>query len=109
MREQDLNALYKGSSMVADLNVEPDIEYSIDETNGADDCLMLMSMALDGLLDSAERARMEAMIAADAELADTWRQWSKVDSVFAAMPREMPVPGFTNRFEARLERKLAQQ
>lgn len=109
MREHDLNALYKGSSMMAaavDEAVEQDVETDIDD---ADECLMLMSMALDGLLDEDERARLDGMIAADPGLAETWRQWCKVDVAFVEAPRELPVAGFTNRFEARLEAKLAKE
>jgi len=103
MREDDLNALYyKGSSMV----IEPDPTPIDDEP---DDCFMLMSMALDGLLDHEERARLDSRIAADPALAEMWQQWCKVDIAFAETPRQLPVAGFTNRFEARLEQKLTRE
>jgi anti-sigma factor RsiW len=102
MREHDLNALYRGSSMV----VEPEPKSSESEV---DDCLMLMSMALDGLLDHDERTRLESRIAADPALDEMWQQWCKVDVAFVETPRQLPVVGFTNRFEARLEQKLTRE
>lgn len=102
MREHDLNALYRGSSMV----VEPEQTQS---DASMDDCFVLMSMALDGLLDHEERARLDSRIAADPVLAETWRQWCKVDVAFAEAPRQQPASGFTNRFEARLEKKIARE
>jgi anti-sigma factor RsiW len=70
---------------------------------------MLMSMALDGLLDHDERTRLESRIAADPALDEMWQQWCKVDVAFVETPRQLPVVGFTNRFEARLEQKLARE
>lgn len=102
MREHDLNALYRGSSMV----IEPGQAPVDDEP---DECLMLMSMALDGLLDHDEQARLDSRIAADPALAEMWQQWCKVDVAFAESPRQLPVAGFTNRFEARLEQKLTRE
>lgn len=71
-------------------------------TYGDDDIFMLMSMALDGMLDDDENARLKERIAADAAVADCWQQWCKVDVAFHEAPRQLPERGFTNRFEAKL-------
>lgn len=102
MREHDLNALYRGSSMVIESESMP-VE------DGADDCYVLMSMALDGMLDQQERQRLDALVAADPAVAEMWRQWQRVDAAFVETPRMLPVAGFANRFEARLETRLAKE
>jgi anti-sigma factor RsiW len=67
-----------------------------------DEALVLMSLALDGLLDEADENRLQLMLAADAGLRETWRQWQKVDTTFAAMPHAEPETGFVERFALKL-------
>jgi hypothetical protein len=72
--------------------------------NGAQgESLLLMSLALDGLLDAQEEAQLYARLEEDAALAATWRQWQRMDTLFHATTRAAPAPGFTARFEAKLE------
>ena len=104
MREHDLNAIYRGSSMAVDSVNLSDIDEPDEQ-----ECFVLMSLALDGMLDGDERARLDTMVAADPTLAEIWQQWSKVDVAFAETPRMLPAAGFTNRFETLLETKLARE
>lgn len=71
--------------------------------------LLLMSLALDGLLDAAEEERLQARLAQDAALAATWRQWQRMDTLFHATTRSEPEPGFTARFEAKLEARTRRE
>lgn len=68
-----------------------------------DDALMLMSLSLDGQLESHDEARLQLLLAADAALRETWRQWQKVDVLFAEQPRAAPEIGFGERFTLKLE------
>jgi anti-sigma factor RsiW len=83
-------------------------------TNDTDDgaqgeTLLLMSLALDGLLDGEEEERLQARVAQDAALAATWRQWQRMDTFFHAASRAEPAPGFTARFEAKLEARTRRE
>lgn len=71
--------------------------------------LALMSLALDGLLDAEEEARLHARLAEDAALAETWRRWQRMDTLFQAVTRAEPAPGFAARFEAKLEERTRRE
>ena len=68
-----------------------------------------MSLALDDLLDTNDRARFEQSLAAYPVLADTWRAWQQMDNQLADLEHVEPAPGFVNRFEARLLAQEQQQ
>ena len=74
-----------------------------DPIDAQDDALMLMSLSLDGQLESADEARLQQLLAADAGLRETWRQWQKVDVMFAELPHAVPEAGFAERFTLKLE------
>jgi anti-sigma factor RsiW len=77
-----------------------------DLENGVhDEALMLMSLALDGLLDEADENRLQLMLAGDNSLRETWQQWQRVDSTFSTLPRAVPSEGFVVRFEENLARR----
>lgn len=76
---------------------------SLDTFDAQDDALMLMSLSLDGLLESDDEARLQQLLAMDAGLRETWRQWQKVDLLFAEQPRVAPEAGFGERFTIKLE------
>ena len=63
---------------------------------------VLMSLALDGLLDPDEEVRFESHLNSYPTLAQTWRQWQIVDSQFAGAPSVATPLGFLQRFDARL-------
>lgn len=68
-----------------------------------DEARMLMSMALDGMLDAAEEERLNGWIAADAALGEEWKQWQKMDTLFTGALRCVPAAGFAERFELCLD------
>lgn len=67
-----------------------------------EEALLLMSMALDGLLSGAEKARLDTLIAEQPVVAATWSQWQKVDTLLVDAPHVLPAAGFVERFETRL-------
>ena len=76
---------------------------SPDTFDAQGDALMLMSLSLDGLLESDDEARLQQLLAMDAGLRETWRQWQKVDLLFAEQPHAAPEAGFGERFTIKLE------
>ena len=71
-----------------------------------DEALMLMSLALDGLLDSQDEARLREIMAADSGLDETWQQWQRMNRLLVSTPRVQPEAGFTLRFEQKLDRQM---
>ena len=69
----------------------------------------MMTLALDGLLDEAERAQFEEYQAQHPALAALWSEWQGLDRKLDLMPHAEPVPGFVSRFESRLAQQEAQQ
>jgi anti-sigma factor RsiW len=70
---------------------------------------LLMSLALDGLLDAAEQRRFDALLDGYPELAEEWDEWRAIDVQLASLPRSIPAPGFVDRFEQRLAAQDARQ
>ena len=71
-----------------------------------------MSLALDGLLDAQEEARLHARLAEDSALAATWRQWQRMDTLFRAVSQAdyaAPAPGFLGRFAAQLDARTRRE
>lgn len=64
----------------------------------------LMSLALDNLLDDADRARFDGLLAAYPALADEWAAWQFIDAEMEMTPAVMPASGFVGRFETHLVR-----
>lgn len=73
------------------------------EDGAQGETLLLMSLALDGLLDAEEEGRLRARLAQDAALAATWGRWQRMDTLFQATAHADPAPGFVARFETKLE------
>lgn len=63
---------------------------------------LLMSLALDDLLDADEQQRFDALLSRYPELAEEWEDWRAIDVQLASLPHACPAPGFAGRFEARL-------
>ncbi|MEZ4612782.1 MAG: hypothetical protein R2838_21490 [Caldilineaceae bacterium] len=63
---------------------------------------MLMSMALDGLLDADEQMRLDDYVAAYPALAARWDEWQMLDGQLAALPHVAPPVNFMAHFETRL-------
>jgi anti-sigma factor RsiW len=76
------------------------------QQNAYDEALMLMSLALDGLLDSQNEVRLREILAADSGLDETWQQWQRMNRLLVSTPRVQPEPGFALRFEQKLDRQL---
>ena len=70
---------------------------------------ILMSLALDDLLDDDERAQFDATVAQYPALADQWLTWQTMDRKLHTMPHVEPAAGFTLRFEQRLAHHTQQQ
>ncbi|MGL4647827.1 MAG: hypothetical protein ACRC1H_00360 [Caldilineaceae bacterium] len=89
------NALPVSSPNVAD-------EFAFETLEATDEAMLLMSLALDGLLDEADENRLQLMLAADGGLRETWRTWQKMDVIFSELPSAAPEAGFVVRFEQKL-------
>lgn len=63
---------------------------------------LLMSLALDDLLDDEEQATFDDYLARYPVLADDWAQWQQLDTQLFAMPAAPPPSDFLERFEVRL-------
>lgn len=63
---------------------------------------MLMSMALDGLLDEDEQARFDGYVTLYPALAAEWNEWQMLDGQLASLPYVVPPVGFVQGFEVRL-------
>jgi anti-sigma factor RsiW len=64
----------------------------------------LMSLALDDLLDDADAARLDALMASDAGWSAEWQHWQAMDAELRRAPFVEPPAGFL----AGVETKLAQ-
>ena len=75
-----------------------------DETqmNQHDEYGMLMSLALDGLLDGAEQEQLDAHLAGCAHCRNQWSLWQSIDATFRAAPMTEPSPAFLSNFSQRL-------
>lgn len=69
----------------------------------------MMSLALDGLLDEADRAEFAARQVEYPALGLLWNEWQELDRELQQTPHVDPAPGFTARFELRLAQHEAQQ
>jgi len=70
---------------------------------------VLMSLALDGLLDDSEQDRFQAHLDQYPSLARQWRSWQLLDRQLTLMPAVEPKLGFLHRFETRLEQQERQR
>lgn len=69
----------------------------------------MMSLALDGLLDDADRGQFEAYQAQYPDLAALWAEWQNMHVRLDDLPHVEPAPGFVARFELRLAQQEALQ
>ncbi len=79
------------TNMAAQPSVQVEEEFSL-----------LMSMALDDLLDSAEQAEFDSYLATYPTLADEWQDWQMLDIELKAAPSVQPPADFMLNFEMRL-------
>lgn len=70
---------------------------------------MLMSLALDDMLDGSDRERFDALVRDFPVMAELWSDWQAVDQQLDALPHAEPVAGFGLRFEQRLAHQQQQQ
>lgn len=82
-------------------------EILTDEEGTGAEARLLMSLALDGLLDSGEEERLNELLAAHADLGEEWRCWQKMDTLFTGALRVVPAEGFGDRFALRLDQHEA--
>lgn len=71
--------------------------------------LLLMSMALDELLDDEETTRFQQYQTRYPALLDEWQAWQQLDQQMTAMPHVIPEPNFVDRFEVRLVQQERRQ
>jgi anti-sigma factor RsiW len=69
----------------------------------------MMSLALDGLLDDADRTQFEAHQAQYPDLAALWTEWQNLHVRLDELPHAEPASGFVARFEVRLAQQEALQ
>ena len=70
---------------------------------------MLMSLALDDMLEEEDRARFDTYLQRYPPLAEQWRDWQEVDATFRATPSAMPPIGFAADVELRILQRERQQ
>jgi len=63
---------------------------------------LLMSLALDGLLDDTEQATFDDYLTEFRTLAMQWDEWQRMHRQISAMPHALPTPNFVDRFEVQL-------
>lgn len=63
---------------------------------------LLMSMALDDLLDNDEQVEFDTYLSTYAIFAEEWQEWQMLDSQLKATPAVEPPAGFMLNFEMRL-------
>ncbi len=63
---------------------------------------LLMSLALDDLLDDQEQIAFDEYLERYPALADDWRQWQELNERLCAVPSVLPPAGFMENFEVRL-------
>jgi anti-sigma factor RsiW len=69
----------------------------------------LMSMALDGLLDAADRGRLKRHMATCSVCQSEWEAMQQVSALFEGSPMIGPPLGFAIRVERRLEQKTVKR
>lgn len=67
-----------------------------------EDFAVLMSLALDDLLDSDEQETFDAYLASYPTLADEWLDWQALDAQLQSAPAVAPPTDFLLNFEAKL-------
>ncbi len=72
------------------------------EMNNHDDYGLLMSMALDSLLDRAEQEQLNAHLVGCARCRNQWRLWQSLDVELRAAPLTAPSAAFVQNFGQRL-------
>lgn len=72
------------------------------EMNNHDEFGMLMSLALDNLLDGGEQAQLDAHLADCARCRAQWNLWQSLDAALHAAPLTAPSPAFARNFSQRL-------
>lgn len=77
--------------------------------NVLEEVYWMMSLALDGLLDEADRVRFEAHLALYPVLTELWLEWQQLHRRLDALPHAEPAPGFVARFEQRLAEQEERQ
>ncbi len=73
------------------------------DTTRHDDWTMLMSLALDGLLDSDEQQRLDLHLSDCEPCQHQWQIWQSIDNSFQAPPWVIPTADFVQRVDQRIE------
>ncbi|MFN8445793.1 MAG: hypothetical protein U0175_33695 [Caldilineaceae bacterium] len=84
---------------------ENDAMLDQEQLNPQDEAMLLMSLALDDMLDTAEEARFHSLLDQDANLSLIWEDWQRIDTRFSSLGRVLPPVDFVKQFEARLEQQ----
>lgn len=77
--------------------------------NPRDEAMLLMSLALDDLLTTAEEEEFQLLLDQDEQLTSIWEDWQRMDTRFAAAGRVLPPIDFVQQFEARLAQQESAQ
>lgn len=80
-----------------------------EDIEAGEELAWLMSLALDGELTPEEEARMQELLAADAESAEMWQVWQALDADLSAAPVLEPPSTFGESFNLRLAQWERQQ
>lgn len=72
------------------------------DMNNHDEYGMLMSLALDNLLDRGEQAQLDAHLADCSRCQAQWNLWQSLDTALHAAPLTAPSPAFVQNFGLRL-------
>lgn len=78
-------------------------------TESEEEFFLLMSLALDGLLDAAEEATFDRYLMSDPALAAEWQAWQGMHRQMVAAPHAIPTANFVDRFEVNLAQQERRQ
>ena len=84
---------------------KPEIHASTSHTEEHSDYLMLISLALDGMLDAGEQVRLEQHLEKCSGCRLHWLLWQVIDQKLYAAPTPEPSPDFSLKVSERLSRQ----
>ena len=84
---------------------KPEIHASTSHTEEHSDYLMLISLALDGMLDAGEQVRLEQHLEQCSSCRLHWLLWQVIDQKLYAAPTPEPSPDFSLKVSERLSRQ----
>lgn len=83
----------------------PEVHASTSQTARHSDYLVLISLALDGMLEASEQARLDRHLEQCSRCRVQWLLWQVIDQKLRAAPAPAPPPDFSHQVMERLSRQ----